>query len=467
MSPDLDWQISSDTEERRIRQQARPPRWHRWGVLAAVALGVGLGLAYASIPEPPSAPTPTLPPPTIPARPALAANSLEAAVERDAFALGASAGEANFDLGLSGIDTLDDEQYAEWYYTLLSAGGRWGVYPADQLYSIRGLGTAGGLSWVDVEQRRGAGSFRQTRFYRRTPDGWHLALPARGLWSGGMIAIDTGQLESSGPGKLLFDLAYPVEDADYVPLIVERFSAAFARLCGDLECGLQPPWDLRWGRPVALTVAVRSAPWHTYELNGDVRPVSVRLPSPRVIGVYTPPQRGDPLMSIALDALLEPVARLASGDAGRWATDKGGHLFLDAILNWQRLRVALSDGPLSLFFREPRGGLIRPPSPLSSISAPAYFANRLAGQPRRPLAALWNWSGNEGPSASTADTAAVDQADAVIAFIVSTRGEGAVVDFLQALGQARSLREAVEEGLNADYDDFEADWQQWLNPPSS
>lgn len=98
MSPDLDWQISSDTEERLIRQQARPPRWHRWGVLAAVALGVGLGLAYASIPEPPPAPTPTLPPPTIPARPALAANSLEAAVERDAFALGASAGsleEAN------------------------------------------------------------------------------------------------------------------------------------------------------------------------------------------------------------------------------------------------------------------------------------------------------------------------------------------------------------------------------------
>lgn len=467
MSPDLDWQISSDTEERLIRQQARPPRWHRWGVLAAVALGVGLGLAYASIPEPPPAPTPTLPPPTIPARPALAANSLEAAVERDAFALGASAGETNFDLGLSGIDTLDDEQYAEWYYTLLSAGGRWGVYPADELYTIRARGTAGGLSWVDVEQRRGEGTYRQTRFYRRDRTGWHLALPARGLWSGGMIAIDTGQIETTGPDKLLFDLAYPVEDADYVPLIAERFSAAFARLCGDLKCGLQPPWDLRWGNPVALTVAVRSAPWHIYELSGDVRPVNVRLPSPRVIGVYVSAQRGDPLMSIALDALLEPVARLASGDAGRWATDKGGRLFLDAVINWQRLRVALTDSPLPLFFREPQGGLIRPPSPLSSISASAYFANRLAGQPRLPLAALWNWSGDEESPVSPANAAAVDQADAVIAFIATTRGEGAVVDFLKALGKARSLREAVGRGLNADYDEFEADWQQWISQSAS
>jgi len=457
MSPDFDWQISIDAEERAIRQRARPPRWRRWGVLAAVTLGVGLGLAYAAIPEPP-APALTPTPSSTPARRALAANSLEAAVQRDAFALGAGAGEANFDLAIDGIDTLDDERYAEWYYALLSAGGRWGVYPANELYVIRERGVAGGLSWVDVEQRRGEGTYRQTRFYRRNRTGWHLALPPRSLWSGRMVAVNTGQVVISRTDKLLFDLAYPVEDEAYVPLIVERFSAAFAQLCGDLDCGLEPPWDLRWGRPVALTVAVRSAPWHTYELAGELRPVIVRLPSPRVTGAYTTDQRGDPLMSMALDALLEPVARLASGEAGRWTADKGGRLFLDAVINWQRLRVALTDGPLPLFFREPRGGLIRPPSPLSSITAPAFFAGRLSGQPLRPLAALWDWPPD--------DAGAVDQADAVIAFIASTRGESGVVDFLKALGGARSLRAAIETGLKIDYRDFEADWQNWIGQSS-
>ena len=58
MSPDIEWHVGEDAEQETIARTSVPRRSRRsrWAVLIAIGLGVGLGLVYRSIPEPPAKP---------------------------------------------------------------------------------------------------------------------------------------------------------------------------------------------------------------------------------------------------------------------------------------------------------------------------------------------------------------------------------------------------------------------------
>ncbi len=67
MSPDIEWHVGEDAEQETIARTSSPPpsRRGRWAVLIAIGLGVGLGLLYRSIPEPPAKPIDPAPAPAV------------------------------------------------------------------------------------------------------------------------------------------------------------------------------------------------------------------------------------------------------------------------------------------------------------------------------------------------------------------------------------------------------------------
>ena len=64
MSPDIEWRIGEEADDETIAR-VNPPaaRWRAGAVAIVVAAGLGLGLLYSSVPEPP--PRPTAPPASI------------------------------------------------------------------------------------------------------------------------------------------------------------------------------------------------------------------------------------------------------------------------------------------------------------------------------------------------------------------------------------------------------------------
>lgn len=469
MSPDIEWRVGEDDRDQetiaRVRPPA-PPRWHRLALLAVVILGVGLGITYASIPEPPQRPpTPTprptlfsVPRPTLP--PVLSASSentaLAAAIERDALALANHAGDDDFDLGLV-LDETTQASYGEWYYALLKAGGDWGR----ELYTIEQTGTLrNGLRWVDVRQFRRSNFFRQTRFYRQVDGRWQPVLPDRALWSGELALTDIAS------PVLPLQIVAPREDTAYLASVINRFERTWRELCTRVDCPLKYTPRGPWPQVITLTLVIRPGPSRVYSVSDHTRTVMVQLPSPRITGVYDyPGNTGDPIGSMALNSLLLPMLHVASGDADRWARADGGRLFLEAIANWQRGRIALEQQPLPIFFSGPRGGLTQPPSALSSLSARQYFTDRLAERELVPLEAVWRWDVNDRAFAGLT-LSAVDQAEATVAFIQDRYGDDGVIYFLHALGQADSLPTAVERGLGVTFGEFYLEWLKWTGQRS-
>ncbi len=463
MSPDIEWHIGDDNDQETIARvgSPAPPRWHRLALLVVVILGVGLGVTYASIPEPPKPPsTPTprptvkvVPPPTLP--PVLSAssddNSLAAAIERDALALANRAGEENFDLDLA-LDNSAAEAYAEWYYALLTAGGNWGR----EMYTIEQSGTLrNGLVWVDVRQFRRSNFFRQTRFYRQIDGLWKMVLPERGLWNGELAITDI-----SSP-YLPLQVVAPNEDTPYLNAVIQRFERTWTELCTQLDCPLRYTPHLPWPQAITLTLVIRPGPWRVYSANDDADTLMVQLPSPRVTGVYDyPGNTGDPIGSMALDSLLWPMLRVASGDAERWARDDDGRLFLNAVDEWQRGRIVRQQQPLPIFFNGPRGIRTQPPAALNGLSPQQYFTDLLAERDLIPLEAVWRWDMNDQAFAGLTP-GALDQAEATVAFIQERYGDEGVIDFLHALGQADSLPTAIERGLGLTFGEFYGAWLAW------
>src|SRR5512141_3023510 len=146
MSPDIEWRVGEGAEQETIAQTASTRRSRRklWAVIGAIGLGVVLGMIYRSIPEPPAQPIDPAPIPTavqtpLPPRPTL--ESLEAALQRDAFHLAMSAGESNdrvtFDPALARMP----HAYADWYAALQNAYGSWGTASSSVTYTIHASGT--------------------------------------------------------------------------------------------------------------------------------------------------------------------------------------------------------------------------------------------------------------------------------------------------------------------------------------
>ena len=185
MSPDIEWHIGEESDRETIVKttQRRPPRWRKPIVIIAAILGIGLGIAYAAIPEPPQppAPAPTVPSPA--STPQLP--SLDEAIRRDAYALTANTGEVYPTTFFTTAPSSAMEEYADWYSALQSIDVHWNPIGSRSMYTVFETGTLpDGTAWVKMGQFRNDDFFRQIRFYRLQDNRWVWTLPDWSFWSG-------------------------------------------------------------------------------------------------------------------------------------------------------------------------------------------------------------------------------------------------------------------------------------------
>jgi hypothetical protein len=463
MSPDIEWHVGEEAEQEIIARTsgARRSRRGRWAVIIAIGLGVGLGLLYRSIPEPPPNPIdPALAPPVIasPLSPLPAPESLEAAIERDAEYLASlkTGDGVTFNPALARMP----QAYADWYAALQNAYGRWGPPAHQTLYTVFETGTLpNGIIWAQLGQSRHGDFYRHTRFYRLENDRWIWTLPDSAFWSGKTAVVMTGDAGPIGP----ITIGHPIEDAPVIGAVFDRFSRAYLNLCESLKC--PPPIDRTrlWTPGLTLTITIQPMLMQPVmqERSGTL---SIDLPSPRVVGYYEDANSpGDPYAAMAYATLIEPIVRLASGDYARWETDHGGELFLQAIVVWERARLVEELQPLSLFYP----ATFPPPATPQiiswrpSVTLRKYYIDLLRDESLVPLISLWNWDRNER-AFGLLQHVAVNEAEAVVAFIDERYGEDHVVRFLNALGRAQALDEAIEAALPVSFGEFNQQWMQWI-----
>ena len=312
MSPDIEWHVGEDAEQETIARTSSPPpsRRGRWAVLIAIGLGVGLALAYRSIPEPPAkpiipTPAPTLaqsPPPSRPLSPLPTPEALDAAIERDAKYLASmkTINGVTFNPALARMP----QAYADWYAALQNAYGRWGPPSYQTLHTVFESGTLpSGIAWAKLGQFRRGDFYRQTRFYRLEDDRWIWTLPDASFWSGATAEVSTGVTDPIGPVSIL----HPIEDAPVVGAVLDRFTRAYQNLCESLKC--PPPLDPARSWTPGLTLSLTIQPLSMQPLvqeRGST--LLIDLPSPRVVGYYEDANaRGDPYVAMAYATLIDPV----------------------------------------------------------------------------------------------------------------------------------------------------------------
>ena len=461
MSPDVEWHVGEDAEQETIAKtsSARRSRRSRWAVIIAIGLGAGLGLLYRSIPEPPAKPIDATPAPAVVQSPLPAPEPLAAAIERDALRLSTSAGEANQLIAFEAAADAPTD-YAAWYAALQNASGRWGPAAYQTLYTVFETGTLpSGIAWAKLGQFRSGDFFRHTRFYRLTADRWEWVLPERSFWSGATAEVSTGAAGAIGPVTIL----HPIEDAPVIGAVFDRFSRAYLNLCESLKC--PPPANPArlWTPGLTLAITIQPA-----LLRPDVqeRPgaLSIALPSPRVVGYYEDANApGDPYVAMAYATLVDPIVRLASGDDARWETDRGGELFLQAVVTWKQARLREELQPLEVFYPQ---AFLPPAAARLPDGRPAppqeTYARLLRNESRLPLVSLWDWPA-QGQGVGLLQHVAANEAEAVVVFMEERYGKDGVVRFLNALGRARSLEDAIEAALPVSFGEFNRQWTRWID----
>lgn len=437
MSPDIEWHIGDETGRETIARTRATPvsRWRRWLIAFAVMGGAGLGVLYTTIPEPsaPPAPTPTqtsAPPP--PLEPVIAAEARALADgDREAFM------------------ALQDEVDGEWYRVQAASFSAWGrPANADRLYAIGSqIVQPDGRARAEVYQQiTDEASVYQLRFYRLRDGAWKRARPDAAYWSGLRATERTSH----------FEIAFPIEDRQTAWRVTQRLERVYEALCRDLNC------SLRDRRAPRITLDFRpdaGAPHRDWGLAH-----TLSLPSPRLVGLHVPFGLADDVYTtFAYEALLEPIARWATGDYDRWARNPNGSLFFEAILAWQQLRIDLArDTPPERLLVAGPGGLTSRPSQGDWEDTRRFYRDLLAGQRLIAPADLWVWPPNDRAVPNDLGDLAGGEVDALIAFIEERHGAASVIALLNALGPARSLEEAIETGLGADYDALIAEWLIWI-----
>lgn len=462
MSPDIEWHVGEEAERETIAStsHARRSRRKQWVVISAIGLGVGLGLLYRSIPEPPPKPIGPAPTPTViesPPSQRPTPESLAAAIERDADRLASMtiSDRVTFDPALAHLP----QAYADWYAALQSAYGRWGPPAHQTRYTIFETGTLpSGITWVKLGQFRHGDFYRHTRFYRLENDRWIWTLPDLAFWSGETAVVMTGDAGVIGP----ITIVHPIEDAPVIGAVFDRFTRAYQNLCERLNC--PPPIDQARTWTPGLTLSLTIQPRLTQPVVKERRGTQlIDLPSPRVVGYYEDANAlGDPYVSMAYATLIEPVVRLASGDYARWDTDGGGGLFLQAIATWKRARLLDDIFMLDVFY-EP---VSLPPTLAFTPNGRIYsrrerYVDQLRGEALRPLGSLWDWP-KDGQGDGRLQQVAVNQAEAIVIYIEELYGRNGVVRFLNSLGKAHSLDEAIEAALPVSFGEFNQRWMQWI-----
>jgi hypothetical protein len=191
--------------------------------------------------------------------------------------------------------------------------------------------------------------------------------------------------------------------------------------------------------------------------------LAIDLPSPRVVGYYEDANAiGDPYVSMAYDTLIDPAVRLASGDYARWETDHGGELFLQASATWQRARLLNRFFLLELFYRSE----LLPPSNArlpngQPISLRRRYVDGLRGENLVPLVSLWDWP-TDGHTFGLLEHVAVAEAESIVIYIEERYGKEGVVRFLNSLGKAHSLDEAIEATVPMSFGEFNRQWMKWI-----
>ena len=460
MSPDIEWRVGEEADQETIAKTSPPRRSvrNRWVVIGVIGLGVGLGLLYRSIPEPPPKPIVSAPIPTVitsPVSPRRTPEPLAAAIERDALRLASSAGEANHMIAFGNTG----DKYADWYAALQNTFGRWGSPIDQELYTVSNSGTLpSGVAWATLGQFRHGVVYWQTRFYRLENDRWVWTLPDRSFWSGETAVVATGDAATIGP----ITIDHPIEDASIIGPVFDRFERVYQTLCDSLNC--PPPIDrVRMWTP-GLTLSLTIQPMLMQPIvntRGDT--LLIKLPSPNVVGDYAEANAlGDPYVAMAYATLIDPVVRLASGDYVRWDTDGGGSLFLKAIATWKRARLPSNLYLLDVFYQS----AILPPSMDISpdgwpVSRRAYYVNPLRGENLVPLVSVWDWP-TDKHAFGLLDHVAAAEAEAVVIYIEERYGQDGVVRFLNSLGKAHSLDEAIEAALPISFGEFNRLWLKWI-----
>jgi hypothetical protein len=462
MSPDIKWHVGEDADQETIAQTAHAPRSRRklWVVISAIGLGVGLGLLYRSIPEPPQKPIDPAPAPTVieARRPPLPTpESFDIAFERDAEYLASTKtiNGVTFNPALARMP----QAYADWYAALQNAYGRWGPSADQTLYTVFETGTLpNGVMWVNLGQFRRGIFYRHTRFYRLESDRWIWTLPDASFWSGATATLTAGDAGTIGP----ITINHPIEDAPAIGAVFDRFARAYQNLCESLKCS--PPDDGSRLWTPGLTLSITIQPLLTQPAVHDRgSTLLIDLPSPRVVGYYEDANaRGDPYVSMAYATLIDPVVRLASGDYARWETDRSGELFLQAIATWKRARLPDELVLMGVFYQPtslPPSSAHMPDGQLISLSQ--RYVEQLYQQQLVPLASLWNWPA-DGRSLGRLDHVATQEAEALVIYVEERYGQDGVVRFLNSLGKAHSLADAIEAALPVSFEEFNRQWTKWI-----
>ncbi|MBI5567846.1 MAG: hypothetical protein HY870_23315 [Chloroflexi bacterium] len=439
MPPDIEWRVGAEDEQETVTRTsaAAPSRWRRLLLALTMISGAGLGLLYTALPEPqPSVPTPQ--PTTLPLPP------LEPIINRESHAL-ASGDKSTF-------MALQDQVDGAWYRERQAAFKLWGTPPGDRLYTILEQGySATGRAWAEITQWVSPDVYvRETRFYqlRETIDGpqWKRARPDRSFWSGAQWRGSSVQ----------FQIAYPAEDNRQAWRVTERFERVYDVLCRDLNC----PAHTRRTQAINLIFDPAQAAPVIDAGNG----LTITLPSPRLLEFHEPyGAADDAVTALAYRVLLDPVTRQASGDAARWYTTTGGDLILQGIQAWQQLRIQLARAtpPEQIFINAP-GELWPGPSQGEPDETQQFYRDLLTGAQIMPLAQLWALPPDILMTSGDGDV--IDaELDALIAFIEERYGNAGVIQFLNALGPARSIDQAIEAAFSVPFADFNQQWLEWID----
>ncbi|HSD82543.1 MAG TPA: hypothetical protein VLG46_01715 [Anaerolineae bacterium] len=464
MSPDVEWSIGEDAE-REIIVRTSPVRRSRrslWTVILAIGLGVSLGVIYRSIPEPPARPIAPTAIPTVvhaPALPAPTHEPLETAIQRDAVQLATLDGKREHKVVFDPALGRMPQAYADWYAALQNAYGSWGTTNPRALVAVFETGTLpNGVAWADVGQMRNDDFYRHTRFYRLQDNHWIWTLPDQSFWETTTSLVSTDETSPIGP----LTIEHASEETHLIDAVFERFTRAYLNLCQRLKC--PPPAAMTHMWTPGLTLTLTLQPLFTQPIaREESGTLYIDLPSPRVVGYYEDARSlGDPYTAMAYATLIEPIVRLASGNYARWENDRGGELFLHVITNWKRARVFREIHPLELFYPP----IVLPPASTRlangwPISQRDRYVAVLRGETLLPLDAIWNWDHNERAFGLLQHVAA-NEAQSVVIFIEDRYGESGVVRFLNVLGQAHSLVEAIETALPVHYAEFNRQWKEWI-----
>ncbi|HSD83455.1 MAG TPA: hypothetical protein VLG46_06335 [Anaerolineae bacterium] len=409
MSPDIDWRVGDGAERETITSStpARRSR-RRWLVVIVVIFGVGLGIAYRSIPDPapPPIPTPTLSP-TPPRRPIPA--KLFDTIDREAQALAAGDSEAYRETRTQATSDVLELQRQSFV--------AWGRPPGDRpLYTLVDFNLLTATSaWVDVRQFREGRYFRETRFYYYEGERWLHGSTNRSLWSDQKESLQTSH----------FDVTYAVEDRDILSPTLQQLEEDYQALCRDLGCAAV-------GRELTFTVKVKPDEV-SYLYPAGSGNIGIQLASPRVTGFFE------------------------SGRAYTWENN-----FIHGLLAEEIGKRVLSlqlDGATA--YEQPGSGLL-----WTGISwalnrldpLPVEWQEALTDLQRKPLLSLgtlWEIGEIDEPGLAMA------QLYYLLRFIEQEHGAAAVTRLLVAINSAKSLSEATENGLGVPFAEFDQKWQAW------